>query len=120
MTSDDFKKLAAVTINEWLADDNNDGRFLEGTYDLHALRDAFADLLERVQRESLAEVKHWEKIANEWMADYDKLKAKYEPLVGIVSDNIRIAPVEKTSDELRIEIDAIFEAAEKKARGETP
>ena len=26
----------------------------------------------------------WEQLANAWMKDYDKLKQKYEPLVGVI------------------------------------
>lgn len=32
--------------------------------------------------------KEWQRLANEWMADYDKLKAKYEPVVASLSDGI--------------------------------
>lgn len=43
-----------------------------------ALRDELSDADDRAAE--------WERIAHQWMEDYDKLKAKYEPMIAVTSD----------------------------------
>lgn len=51
---------------------------------LQAERDRALEL-ERRLAEVTEQAKEWEQLANEWRADYDVLKFKYEPLFGVVS-----------------------------------
>lgn len=40
---------------------------------------------EQRARRAEEEAARWEALANEWMADYDKLKNKYEPMIAVTS-----------------------------------
>jgi hypothetical protein len=42
--------------------------------------------------EALAEAAEWERLANEWREDYDKLKAKYEPMIAVVGEALSGVP----------------------------
>ncbi len=43
------------------------------------------EVKDKIEKIKLA-AKEWERLANEWMKDYDKLKAKYEPMVAAIDD----------------------------------
>ena len=49
-------------------------------------RDSFLAGWEAGHAAGRAEADEWERVANEWMRDYDKLKEKYEPSVWVTSE----------------------------------
>ncbi len=39
---------------------------------------------QRERDEALGMAEEWERSANEWMREYDKLKEKYEPMIAVI------------------------------------
>lgn len=66
----------------------------------------------------LLEAAEWERVANEWMRDYDKLKEKYEPKITILSNSsgseakAHIDNLKKERDEANTELKKIEAKAE--------
>ncbi len=60
-------------------------------------------LLDASHREKImyrAESNEWERLANEWRDDYDKLKGKYEPMVGVIYTAAELEVPTKEDEEL--------------------
>ena len=61
-------------------------------YDLENKINSLQKQLDRCERNSdflLAQNKELEKVATEWMNDYDKLKDKYEPTTLVLSEELK-------------------------------
>lgn len=55
------------------------------TFQSYDITDAYLAGYEAGETACQSQVEELERIANEWMRDYDKLKAKYEPMIVVTS-----------------------------------